>query len=118
MAGGGPGPQSNPVNAFMAAFLSDVSAELPPSWQCIDMAATCLKVALRGVDLQKQEKTVAALQSVLNVLTTLINARVSGQGGTAPATPQASTSSVDAGSADADSQPGSAGGSTGEGDGQ
>jgi len=102
------------VNAFMAAFLSDVSAELPPSWQLVDMGATCLKVALRAVDLQKQEKTVAALQSVLNVLTTLINARVSGQGGSTPSSPQVS-GSVDAGAADADSQPGAAGGGTGDG---
>jgi hypothetical protein len=106
LAPGGPGPQSNPLNAFLAAFLSDVSAELGPGMQCVDIAATALKIALRATEFQKREKTVAVLQSCLNTLTTLLNAQVSGQGGTPPATPQAS--GVDAGAADADAQPGAA----------
>lgn len=100
----------------MAAFLTDVSASLPPGFQCVDIAATALKIALRATEFQKQEKTVAVLQSCLNTLTTLLNARVSGQAGTTPATPQAqSGSSADAGAADADAQPNAS--SAGGGDG-
>lgn len=107
MAGPGPGAQSNPLNAFLAAFLTDVSANLSPSWQCVDIAATALKIALRGKDMQKAPATVATLQSCLNTLTTLIDARTTGTTSTSPGTPSvaASANSADTGSADADSQP-------------
>ncbi len=91
----------------MSAFLSDVSASLSPGMQCVDIAATALKIALRATEFQKREKTVAVLQSVLNTLTTLINAQVSGQGGNIPASPQVS-SGADAAAADADAQPSAA----------
>lgn len=113
-----PGP-NNGLNAFLAAFLTDVSASLPPDWQCVDIAATALKIAIRGKSMQKAEKTVAALQSVLNVLTTLLNARVEGSASGGPQTPgvqsNATSSDADTGSADADAQPSAAGETSGNG---
>jgi hypothetical protein len=103
------------MNAFMAAFLTDVSANLPPDWQCVDIAATALKIAIRGKSMQKAEKTVAALTSVLHVLTTLLNARVSGSATTGPQTPGVQSnphgSDADTGGADADAQPAASGAS-------
>ncbi len=115
----GPPNQNAGLNAFLAAFLTDVSATMPPEWQLVDIAATALKIAIRGKSMQKAEKTVAALTSVLNVLTTLINARVEGSTKSGTQTPQVqanpSGSDGDAGSPDADAQPG-AGGDAGGGD--
>lgn len=107
------------MNAFMSAFLSDVSAALPNEWQCVDIAATALKIALRGKGMQKQPATVAALQSCLNTLTTLLSARRSGQGPTGASGAQSASGSDNTGdntSPDADSQPG-APGESGDGEG-
>ena len=117
---GGPGA-SSPLNAFLAAFMTDVSASLPPDWACVDIAATALKIALRGKSMQKAPKTVAALQSVLNVLNTLLNARVSGDVAGGSDTPQVQASPrggdvPDTGAADADSMPTAAGGDSDPGD--
>jgi uncharacterized membrane protein YgcG len=118
---GGPGPNSG-LNAFLAAFLTDVSASLPPDWQCVDIAATALKIAIRGKSMQKAEKTVAALTSVLHVLTTLLNARVEGSANSGPQTSgiqsSGGASDADSGGADADAQPSADGGESSGGGGE
>lgn len=93
----------------MSAFLTDVSAKLPPDWQAVDIAATALKIALRGRSMQKAPATVALLQSCLNTLTTLLTSRTSGQGPSGATSPQTearpAASEANVGAADADAQP-------------
>jgi hypothetical protein len=114
----GPPNQNAGLNAFLAAFLTDVSANLPPEWQMVDIAATALQIAIRGKSMQKAEKTVAALTSVQNVLKTLLNARIEGSTKSGPQTPEvqgnATGSDADAGGVDADAQPGAGGDGGGE----
>src|SRR5271165_197544 len=64
---GGLGPASP-----LAGMLSDLSASMGPGWQSVDMGIRCLKVALRSEDFQKLPSVVAAVQSCMNQLTTLV----------------------------------------------
>jgi len=103
---GGLGPASP-----LVGMLSDLPTNLTPGWQCVDMSIRCLRTALRSADMQRAEKVVAALQSVLNVQTKLLSAYTAGApSGGADATPSASADDGGGGqpNGDADSQPSSA----------
>lgn len=59
-------------------MLSDLPSNLTPGWQCVDMAIRCLRTGLRAQEMQKAPKVVAALSSVLGVLTKLLSAYTTG----------------------------------------
>lgn len=107
MGGGSAG--LGPLSPF-ASLLIDLPSNLGTGWQSLDIATSALKIALRSADFQKTPAVVAAVQSIINQLTTLVTTYTEGAvGGTA--TP-VSTSSDEGGSssmnaADADAQPAS-----------
>ncbi len=95
---GGLGPASP-----LLGMLSDLPTNLSPGWQSVDMAIRCLRTALRSEDMQRAEKVVAALQSVMSVLTKLLSAYTSGTSNGAAGGPERAGGGEPA--SDADSQP-------------
>lgn len=91
-------------------MLADLPTNLTPGWQCVDMAVRCLRTGLRAEDMQRAEKVVAVLQSVVNSLTKLLSAYTAGtpSGSAEPSTAagraEGPPPSSDA-AGDADSQP-------------
>jgi hypothetical protein len=102
---GGPG-LGNPF----AGILSDLSSSLSPEWQSVDLAIRALKVAKRGVGMQKLPAVVAVLTSVQSTLETVLSGYTSGTSGAAkPSTSGAERSAPmpsDNAATDADGQPG------------
>jgi hypothetical protein len=91
-------------------LLSDLSPNMGPGWQSLDLVVRSLKIGLRSADFQKMPDVVAVLQSMLNTATELISAyNKASSGGTAsPSTQVRMPDSVNTDSStstDADSQP-------------
>lgn len=96
-------------------LLSDLSADMGPGWQMIDVAVRTLKLARKTADLQKSPKVVAVVTSTVETLTTLLSHYTAGHGGV----PQGMVSEPDVrGDTDSSNPPADAAGEPGSDDGQ
>ena len=76
---GGPsglGPQSP-----FGQLLTDLSADMSPGWQQVDLAARILKLTRKMPDMQKSPAVVAVISSTIETLTKLLSHYTSGRSG-------------------------------------
>lgn len=104
--GAAPGPGAG--SPFGGLF-TDLSVDLEPGWQCIDMGVRCFRAALKTPEFQKSSmgKVNAVIRRLTQTAVTLLSHYTSGRSGPSAPTPGDDVDLAGSGmSPDADAMPG------------